>query len=177
MNIFSSMKKHLKNLSVFVFSFLALLIFNTPLNASADSINISSVTANPVPSLTIAIQVSNSQYVSADSPGNILANAKEIQDNQKFELIPTGELNTYVLKAKSNSKYVSFEPNGKIIANQSAIGPWQKIEAIPTGEPHMYTIKAKSNGKYVSAVNGGGQELPANGITVTDWEKFMIITL
>jgi hypothetical protein len=83
-------------------------VVNTPLNTAADSFNSSQEVANPSPLFkVIAIQVSNVQYVFAVSNGNILANAKVVQGNQKFELIPTGELNTYVLKAKRNGKYIS----------------------------------------------------------------------
>lgn len=51
------------------------------------------------------------------------------------------------------------------------------ILRISTGNIEEITMKAKSNGKYVSAVNGGGGELIANKVTVTDWGKFVIAPL
>ncbi|MEN1938749.1 hypothetical protein AAIE21_25280 [Paenibacillus sp. 102] len=126
---------------------------------------------------TVAIQAANLQYVSAEPNGNVVANRNTINDWGKFELIPTGELYTYALKAKSNGKYVSFEPNGRVIANRTSIGTWEKFILYNGGDNRIYVIKALSNGLFVSAYGGGGRELLTNSYVAGNWEKFVLVYL
>ncbi|WP_241139084.1 fascin domain-containing protein [Bacillus mycoides] len=106
-------------------------------------------------SWTVAIQAANLQYVSAEPSGNVIANRNAVNEWEKFELIPTGELYTYPLKEKSNGKYVSFEPNGRVVADRTSIGAWEKFILY-----NGYVLQALSNGRFISA--NGGRELTAN---------------
>ena len=124
-------------------------------------------------SWTIALQAAHLQYVSAEPNGNVIANRNVVNDWEKFELIPTGELYTYALKAKSNGRYVSFEPNGRVVADRISIGSWEKFMLYNGGDNRIYVLQALSNGRYVSA--NGGKELVANSYVAGSWERFVIV--
>lgn len=124
-------------------------------------------------SWTVAIQAANLQYVSAEPSGNIIANRNAVNGWEKFELISTGELYTYALKAKSNGKYVSFEPNGRVVADRTSIGAWEKFILYNGGDNRIYVLQALSNGRYISA--NGGRELTATSYVAGSWERFVIV--
>ncbi|HCF52745.1 MAG TPA: hypothetical protein DEU03_06165 [Bacillus sp. (in: Bacteria)] len=124
-------------------------------------------------SWTVAIQAANLQYVSAEPLGNVTANRNVVNEWEKFELIPTGELYTYALKAKSNGKYVSFEPNGRVVADRTSIGTWEKFILYNGGDNRIYVLQALSNGRYISA--NGGRELTATSYVAGSWERFVIV--
>ncbi|MBE7099970.1 fascin domain-containing protein, partial [Bacillus cereus] len=120
-----------KNLVLMVLPMVLMIMMITPLNGAlaADQSNASSLKGVSLfnGSWTVAIQAANLQYVSAEPSGNVVANRNAVNEWEKFELIPTGELYTYALKAKSNGKYVSFEPNGRVVADRTSIGAWEKF--------------------------------------------------
>ncbi len=124
-------------------------------------------------SWTVAIQAANLQYVSAEPSGNVVANRNGVNEWEKFELIPTGELYTFALKAKSNGKYVSFEPNGRVVADRTSIGAWEKFILYNGGDNRIYVLQALSNGRFISA--NGGRELTANSYVAGSWERFVIV--
>ncbi|PFV85103.1 hypothetical protein COL05_03975 [Bacillus sp. AFS059628] len=124
-------------------------------------------------SWTVAIQAANLQYVSAEPSGNVVANRNAVNEWEKFELIPTGKLYTFALKAKSNGKYVSFELNGRVVADRTSIGAWEKFILYNGGDNRIYVLQALSNGRFISA--NGGRELTANSYVAGSWERFVIV--
>ncbi len=166
-----------KRLVLMVLSMVLMILMITPSN-DVSAANLSKAVSLKGVNLfngswTVAIQAANLQYVSAEPFGNVIANRNAVNEWEKFELIPTGELYTYALKAKSNGKYVSFEPNGRVVADRTSIGAWEKFILYNGGDNRIYVLQALSNGRYISA--NGGRELTATSYVAGSWERFVIV--
>ncbi|MGG0154338.1 fascin domain-containing protein [Bacillus mycoides] len=168
-----------KKLVLMVLPMVLIILMITPSNdvLAANQSNVGSLKGVNLfnGSWTVAIQAANVQYVSAEPSGNVIANRNAVNEWEKFELIPTGELYTYALKAKSNGKYVSFEPNGRVVADRTSIGAWEKFILYNGGDNRIYVLQALSNGRFISA--NGGRELTANSYVAGSWERFVIVYL
>ena len=169
--------KIFKKLVLMMLPMVVMILMITPSNETfaASPSNMSSLKGVNLfnGSWTVAIQAANLQYVSAEPNGNVVANRNAVNEWEKFELIPTGELYTYALKAKSNGKYVSFEPNGRVVADRTSIGAWEKFILYNGGDNRIYVLQALSNGRFISA--NGGRELTANSYVAGSWERFVIV--
>ncbi|MDA2178540.1 hypothetical protein PDN34_18175 [Bacillus cereus] len=166
-----------KKLVLMLLPMVLMIMMITPSNdvLAANQSNVSSLKGVNLfnGSWTVAIQAANLQYVSAEPSGNVVANRSAVNEWEKFELIPTGELYTFALKAKSNGKYVSFEPNGRVVADRTSIGAWEKFILYNGGDNRIYVLQALSNGRFISA--NGGRELTANSYVAGSWERFVIV--
>ncbi|EEM86369.1 hypothetical protein bthur0012_56240 [Bacillus thuringiensis serovar pulsiensis BGSC 4CC1] len=169
--------KIFKKLVLMLLPMVLMIMMVTPSNdtLAADQSNTGSLKGVSLfnGSWTVAIQAANLQYVSAEPSGNVVANRSVVNEWEKFELIPTGELYTFALKAKSNGKYVSFEPNGRVVADRTSIGAWEKFILYNGGDNRIYVLQALSNGRFISA--NGGRELTANSYVAGSWERFVIV--
>ncbi|WP_459500446.1 fascin domain-containing protein [Bacillus sp. C1] len=167
-------------LSLIILSFVVAILAFVPVSSEASAASEpTSKSLKPVnlvnTSWTVALQAANLQYVSAEPNGAVIANRSTVNDWEKFELVSTGELYTYALKAKSNGKYVSFEPNGRVVADRTSIGTWEKFILFNGGDNRIYVLQALSNGKFISANGGGGKELLANSYIAGSWERFVLV--
>ncbi|WP_439329706.1 fascin domain-containing protein, partial [Bacillus thuringiensis] len=85
-----------KNLVLMVLSMVLMIFIITPSN-DVSAANLSKAATLKGVNLfngswTVAIQAANLQYVSAEPLGNVTANRNAVNEWEKFELIPTGEL-------------------------------------------------------------------------------------
>jgi hypothetical protein len=125
---------------------------------------------------TVALEVANGKYVSAEGGGGkeLVANRGQIGSWESLTMIHlTGD--KIALKA-SNGQFVSVESTGnnRLVANRATLSPQETFTLVRLSGNHKVALKAY-NGKFVCAEGGGGRELVANRPSPGPWETFTLV--